>query len=408
MKGLVYTYGLETIEMIKAEQALPVEVQRLKYFTNKVTANQYGSGSHRHFMTEKAWWNEDNKFFYTRDKYTIYLSTTGKLFTRSTTQHGLTYNPAETVGKCLTLWRGTAMTNISSDAIMALLKSEQVEWALEFKSLFTKTLLARVLKKRITNGEDFMRAYLKTSNVWKSMKISHRAPSMLKLMRMVGTNSSLGRVHSINSIMDYHDLLSHVNNVEATIDMLVGGKDLYEFSWYLTPHTEGIRRELNILDRKINSTWSVNRLNDEHTRMSRDLRELELDSLESIDYSYSEPAPLLPGMELISNNKRLFEEGSAMSHCVYGYLSNAVNRGVFHFHCIFGNEPFTLAVQGTYSGEKFVVQQMYGARNKACTEAQKLIIKTWLEDASVQQWFTSEVKIARLNKKEQALPELPF
>lgn len=404
MKGLVYTYGLGTIEMIKAEQVLPVEVQRLKYFTNKVTANQYGSGSHRHFMTEKAWWSDDNKFFYTGDKYTIYLSTTGKLFTRSTTQHGLTYNPAETVGKCLTLWRGTAMTNIPTQAIVELLKSEQVEWAIEFTNLFTKTLLARVLKKRITNGEDFIKAYLKTSNIWKSMKISHRAPSMLKLMKMADCAVS----PSGKGIMDYHDLLSHVNNVEATIDMLVGSKSLYDFSWYQTPHTEGIRRELNILDRKINSTWSVNRLNDEHTRMSRDLRALELDTLKPIDYSYSEPAPLLPGMELISNNKRLFEEGSIMNHCVYGYLSNAVDRSVFHFHCIFGNEPFTLAVQRTYSSDTFVVQQMFGNRNKGCADEQKLIIKTWLQEASVQQWFTNEVEIARLNKKEQALPELPF
>jgi hypothetical protein len=348
--------------MIKAEQALPVEVQRLKYFTNKVTPNQYGSGSHRHFMTEKAWWNEDNKFHYTRDKYTIYLSTTGKLFTRSTTQHGLTYNPAETVGKCITLWRGTAMTNVSSEAIIALLKSHQCEWALEFKSLFTKTLLARVLKGKLTNGEDLMRSYLKTSNLWKSMQISHRAPSMLKLMRANPTNG----------IMEYHDMLSHVNNVEATIDMLLGGKNLYEFSWYQTPHTEGIRRELNILGRKINSTWSLNRLNDEHTQMSRELRALELDTLESIDYAYSEPCPLLPGMELIDNNKRLFEEGSVMNHCVYGYLQNAVNRKVFHFHCTFGDMPFTLAVQSTYSKDEFVVQQMFGNRNKACSDTQNL------------------------------------
>lgn len=398
MKGLVYTYGLETIEMIKAEQALPVEVQRLKYFTNKVTINQYGSGSHRNFMTEKAWWNEDNKFFYTRDKYTIYLSTTGKIFTRSTTQHGLTYNPAETVGKCLTLWRGTAMINVSSQAITALLKSHQCEWALEFKSLFTKTLLARVLKGRITNGEDFMRAYLKTSNLWKSMKISHRAPSMLKLMRMAD-----GKDNHSSGVMEYHDLLAHVNNVEATIDMLVGGKSLYDFSWYQTPHTEGIRRELNILDRKINSTWSENRLNDEHTQMSRELRALELDTLESIDYAYSEPAPLLPGMELISDNKRLFEEGSVMNHCVYGYLNNAVNRMVFHFHCTFGEMPFTLAVQSTYSSEDYVVQQMFGNRNKACSEAQKNIVKTWLQEPSVQQWFKNEKVVSNVT-----LPDLPF
>jgi len=399
MKGLVYTYGLETIEMIKAEQQLPVEVQRLKYFTNKVTINQYGSGSHRHFLVEKAWWNEENKFHYTRDKYTIYLSTTGKIFTRSTTQHGLTYNPAETVGKCITLWRGTAMNNVSSEAIVALLKSHQCEWALEFKSLFTKTLLARVLKGRITNGEDFMRSYLKTSNIWKSMKISHRAPSMLKLMR---ANPS-------NGIMEYHDLLAHVNNVEATIDMLIGGKSLYEFSWYQTPHTEGIRRELNILGRKINSTWSVNRLNNEHTLMSRDLRELELDALESIDYSYSEPAPVLPGMELISDNKRLFEEGSVMNHCVYGYLNNAVNRLVFHFHCTFGREPFTLAVQSTYSSEEYVVQQMFGNRNRACSEAQKNIVKTWLQEPSVQQWFKHEKFVSSVKEVNNVtLPELPF
>ena len=78
---LVYSWGLQTIEMIKAEQALPVEVQRLKYFTQKVTDHGYGSGSHRHFLVEKAWWSEDKKFFYTRDKYTIFLSSTCLLYT---------------------------------------------------------------------------------------------------------------------------------------------------------------------------------------------------------------------------------------------------------------------------------------------------------------------------------------
>lgn len=389
---LVYNYGQETIEMIKAEQALPVEVQRLKYFTNKVTDHGYGSGGHRHFLVEKAWWSEDNKFFYTRDKYTIFLSSTGKLFTRHTNLHGLTFNPAETVGKGTHLWRGTVMINIPSQVIKALLISQQVEWAVEFQGLMTKTLLARVLKGRLTNGEDFMRSYLKTSTMWKSMKISHRAASMLKIMRK-----------DPNDFMNHHDLLSHVSNVEATIDMLINGTRLLDFAWYKTPHTEGIRRELNILGRKINSTWSVNRLNDEHTQMSRDIRELEMSTMKDIDYAYSSPAPLMPGMELISNNKRLFEEGTDMSHCVYSYLNSAVNRNVFHFHCKFGEMPFTLAIRQSRISDVWTIEQMFGKYNKSCSETQKTFVDLWLRDKTVQAWFTMEYK----TKPVMVMPALP-
>lgn len=403
---LVYNYGLNTIEMIKAEQELPVEVQRLKYFTQKVTEHGFGSGSHRHFFVEKAWWSEDKKFFYTRDKYTIYLSSTGKLFTRHTNTHGLTFNPAETVGKCTHLWKGTAMVNIPREVIRALLVSQQVEWAEEFTDFMTKTLLARVLKGRLTNGEDFMRSYLKTSTLWKSIKISHRAPSMLKLFRI-----SKQSINFDNTLGEYHDLLSHVSNVEATIDMLLNGKHVHDFEWYQTPFTQDMRQELNILGKKIDSTWSANRLNAEHTRMSREIRELEMNSMKDIDYAYSSPAPLMPGMELISNNKRLFEEGSDMSHCVYSYLNSAVERNVFHFHCKIGESPFTLAIQSSWDRKVWQLQQMFGKYNKSCSPTQRNIIDMWLREDVVQEWFTIESKIKADNVVEpqlDRLPELPF
>jgi hypothetical protein len=403
---LVYNWGQETLEMIKAEQALPVEVQRLKYFTQKVTDHGYGSGSHRHFLVEKAWWSEDNKFYFTRDKYTIFLSSTGKLFTRHTNQHGLTFNPAETVGKGTHLWRGTSMSQIPRRVIEALLISQQAEWAVEFHGFMTKSLLARVLKGRLTNGEDFMRSYLKTSTMWKPMKISHRASSMVKLFRI-----SKQSINFENTLSEYHDLLSHVSNIEATIDMLLNGKKVNDFAWYQTPFTEDMRRELNILGRKIDSTWSENRLSQVHTQMSRDIRELEMSTMKDIDYAYSSPAPLMPGMELISNNKRLFVEGSEMSHCVYSYLNSAIDRSVFHFHCKFGESPFTLAIQASWNSGKWYVQQMFGKYNRSCSPTQKSIVEKWIEEDVVQAWFTMESKIKAHNVVKpqlDVLPDLPF
>jgi hypothetical protein len=52
---------------------------------------------------------------------------------------------------------------------------------------------------------------------------------------------------------------------------------------------------------------------------------------------------------------------------------------------------------------------MFGNRNRACSEAQKNIVKTWLQEPSVQQWFKHEKLVSSVKEVNNVtLPELPF
>jgi len=117
-------------------------------------------------------------------------------------------------------------------------------------------------------------------------------------------------------------------------------------------------------------------------------------------------------MELIADNKRLWKEGSMMDHCIYSYLDQAKNRDLFHFHCTFGEKPFSLAVMRKYDGSRYIVQQMFGARNSQCTDAQREIIEQWLHHNDVQDWFKREKTLHGIKPVEslswEDLDPLPF
>lgn len=428
-KELVYSLNLDVIEAIKNVQSESTEVQRLKFFKNKLVDGHAIGGSYPQFTVMKCYLdNENHVFTYVRENHHVMLSSKGKVFTRNSWSKGFTYYAVE--GE-IDFWRGTGARDIPIDVLKLMLTYAKAEWALEnfpyrepmdavynyfnpmfINALTNKALLKRVLKGRITNGEALLRAYLKTSPMWRDLKISERAPSLLKLMR---DNNFEGRRHYM-TLEQMHSFLSIVSNVDATIDMFLAGHRLSKTTYDRNYELKGkgfnffhlddqiqydIAQECKILDKKINSTWSCNRLMNEHTLMSREIRDIELSILDKIEYPYSEPLPVLPGMELIQDNHRLFTEGKEMDHCIFNYADQAVRRELFHFHCTFGKKPFSLAVRKAYSGDRWVVQQMFGKRNSSCTDDQQWIVEQWLNERDVQEWFTNEHKNSNAN-------ELPF
>ena len=413
-KELVYLSGQEVLDAIKSVQSESVTKQRLKFLNSKIGDYHLGA-SNRTFSVSKMWWN-DGTFYYACDTYTLFLSASGKLFTTSRNYQGLTYEPENKHN--LKLWGSTKLSNINHSVIDTMLVNAGAEWALEtdkhdYKMLYRlythKGLFQRILKGRITNAEDLVRAYLKLDTRWRELKISHRAKTILTLMRRGIDKGEL------------IDFLSIVSNVEATLDILLQGKKLgqwtavndenkyirdvdgsyvreWHFDWYaLDGQTQhDIRKELVILDKKINSTWSAKRLMTEHTEMSRQILDLEVEDMVLEDHGYKTPCPVLPGMELISDNIRLYTEGRKMEHCIFSYLRGAQTRTYFHFHCIFGGEPFSLSVEKDRWGKKtWIVQQMHGKYNSTCAPIQQVIVHAWLNEDAVQQWFSNERAIAK-------------
>ena len=174
-------------------------------------------------------------------------------------------------------------------------------------------------------------------------------------------------------------------------------KRAWDFDWFVldTNMHYDIRKELVILGKKINSTWSAKRLMAEHTEMSRQILDLEVEDMVFEDHGYDTPCPVLPGMELIDNNVRLYSEGRTMEHCIYSYLNYAKERENFHFHCIFGGEPFSLSVEWSAWRKEWKIQQMHGKYNSSCTPAQHSIVEKWLWEDAVQAWFRHERALAK-------------
>jgi hypothetical protein len=412
MKKELVMSGQEHLDAVKAVQSLDVAKQRLKFMTNNIGPYKLGKGN-REFTYTKMWVKED-KVYYASDTYRLFMSASGKLFTRSNNVQGFTYEPLNK--HTFKLWGKTKLSYISHEAINELLINSGNEWALEEGLLYFwrhKGIFQRILKGRITNGEDLVRAFLKVDTRWRELKISHRAKSILTLMRR-----NLNQMHCNTGMSDIIDFLSIVSNVEGTIDMMLNGKGLgstpvrdangkyvldgdhnhiYEadFQWFtLKDHTQhDMRNELVILGKKINSTWSANRLKDEHTEMSRQVLDMEVEDMVLEDHGYEKTCPVLPGMELIDNNIRLYKEGRTMEHCIFSYLNNAKERRNFHFHCTFGAKPFSLSVQWSRDAQEWNVQQMHTKYNGSCNESQRVIAKTWLEEEAVQAWFTHEFSL---------------
>lgn len=418
-KELVYLYGQEELDAIKYLQTQDVLAQRIAFMNNRVGRANLGMSS-RKFSVQKTWWNEGT-YYYAFDMYTLFMSASGKLFTRNVNQAGMSYIPEDK--HTVKLWGKTKLSDLPTEIVYAMLKSVGAEWTLEkqpdasqyaypmlHRMIMNKGLFQRILKGRITNGEDLVRAWLKVDTRWRELKISHRAKTVLTLIRRDELD--------MNELIDF---LSIVNNVEATLDMLLQGKKLRQhvnlsrnrvadFEWFYL--NENIRRdmckELIILDRKINSTWSAKRLSAMHTEMSRELLDLEVATMERIDHGYATPCPVLPGMELIDNNIRLYAEGREMSHCIYSYLDRAQRRDVVHFHCTFGETPFSLAVEYSNYHNTWVLQQMFGKFNSNCTEDQRAIVGHWLYEEPVQQWLTNERDLVRSNGNVEDYDPLPF
>jgi hypothetical protein len=83
-------------------------------------------------------------------------------------------------------------------------------------------------------------------------------------------------------------------------------------------------KQAKALGRKVDPTWSDNRIDEVHKEWTKELMALEVDMMDEEIVNYQSIPELPKGFELISSKKRLFTEGRLMSHCVYTNYWNSV------------------------------------------------------------------------------------
>jgi hypothetical protein len=226
-------------------------------------------------------------------------------------------------------------------------------------------MLKNMVKGKITNPRDYVRAYLKTSP-YKKMDVS------VELFYKVFNNGNINSPKAFRKILEYSTNVNHAMEFLTENSYLPHGiNDLYD--------------QAAILNRKVNPKWSKARIKEVHSQWTREIMEMEVKSIKPHDYQYS-PIDLPEGFELILNNYELFEEGTTMKHCVYtNYEHRIRNKQYFAFRYNKDGVRATLGVDKSYS-EEATFSQMYGIGNSTIPDEHINRAKRFINSESFQDW----------------------
>jgi len=338
-----------------------LEMQRFNFYKQKVYAFQYAT---RKETDTHVYWSftdckprfENNRLFYSRNN-----------------KYGATYDRAKNDFK---LWFGRSIQETPPSLIYDILTYFKIDWYSQMSSslqtLMNPTMLKKMVKGKITNPRDFVKAYLKTSP-YRKMDVSP------ELFYKVFSDTNL------NSAKYYRRILEYSTNINQALEFISG-------CGYNFPHNvSDLYDQAAVLNRKVNPKWSEARKKEVHAQWTREIMEIEVKSIEAFDYQYP-PIDLPKGFQLIQNNYELFEEGTIMKHCVYtNYEFKIRNKKYFAFRFEKDGVRATLGVEIDYYKDKAVFNQMYGIGNSRIADEHIERAKEFINSDYFQDWCKGQV-----------------
>jgi hypothetical protein len=370
---------MEKIEIFTNEEAykrvndslkLPKETQRFKFYQGKIHQEMFGT---KKTTDTHIYWSfstyvprfENNTLFYTmKDK------------------EGFTYDKKKNT---LNSWWSKPIHKLHPTMINDIIKSFNCEWYSAMpeglRNLLTLPLLKRIVKKKITNPIDYIKSYLKSSP-YKACNISPR------IMYDFFANPELD--HRFRNIKAIRKILEYSTNANHAFDLILRFNKDYQFGILM----EDMYNQAAALNCLVNPTWSVSRMKEFHNEMTRKIMEIEVKSLEKIEYNYPNifDTIKIEGIDLIKDNYELFEEGTVMKHCVYtNYSVSVAKKTYFVLKYTYGKVRATVGLMisdAIFSDKKKVqVQQMYGVGNSNIDSFHKERVEEWLNEPEVQDFF---------------------
>ncbi len=358
-----------TLVQARQAMALPPEQQRLMYFTKKLETKG----------KEVRLDNNEKGIYYSEKDYTVMFN--NRLFLKPHTAKGLSYDK-ET--KKLKVWMGTFLNNLTH--FKEAMKELGFEWVEQehFDQWLTKGLLEKVFQGKITNPSQAAGYLVKRGGYQKGTSpellrkfIKERQSYKQKLFSVSKVAKNLN--HYIERSLPEYIKEFAKNNTEFGASPF-GQEHILE---------DTIRQAL-ALNEKIDFTWSPNRIKQVHEEWTKRLMEKELQFMEDdiVDYPCF---PALPeGYSVLDTQKKVFEEGTRMSHCVYTNYWDRVKEGkyvVIHYSYRYNSNPVTIGIairRGTpYPNGVAVtwvaeIDQMFHRRNADVSEELEAQIKAQL------------------------------
>jgi hypothetical protein len=227
------------------------------------------------------------------------------------------------------------------------------------RTLLNKTMLQNMIKGKITNPRDYVKAYLKTSP-YKNLDLS---PELFYKTFMENEfNSPKGFKKYILYATNPNEGLEHVAKQRTT---------------RYNGELEDLFSQAEMLDRKVNLKWSETRMKEVHDEWTRELMGMAIKSIQPVDYNYPE-IETPEGISLIKSNIELFEEGTTMKHCVYTNYERSVRNKTYYVFRY--DREGVRATVGVKMHEYYpVIDQMYGPRNTQIDQEHKNYVQQWLK-----------------------------
>jgi hypothetical protein len=244
-------------------------------------------------------------------------------------------------------------------------------------------MVKNMIKGKITNPRDYVKAYLKTSPYRKS-EIS---PELFY--------KTFNNLH-IQSPKTYRKIIEYSTDPNHALEFITA-----QNNGYIDHNIIDLYDQASALDRKVNPKWSDARKKDVHAEWTREIMNIEIKSLEPYDYNYSK-IDLPQGLEMIANNYELFEEGTTMKHCVYtNYESRIRSKQYFAFRYDKDGIRATLGVDKSYSMPA-TFNQMYGVGNSTISTDIVDSIKELIKSDYFQEWCEKESKLSMQERVDTA------
>lgn len=343
---------------------LPIDKQRFHYFKGNFYSWE---------ETTRA--ETDTHVYWASNNCRPIWNKTSGLYLRKVAASGCTYDKAK---KTFKFWFGKQINHDSGVIPADMCNYFKVEWfnniPVGLRLSTTNSTMKKVLLGKVTNPRDLIKAIVNTNPTLRGMNIS---------TELLWNYCNLNGGYKIQGLCDALSVAKDPNHaIEYTS---APGTPTWEI--------QDLIRQAQMLNRKIDFKWSTKRMAEVHDEWTKEIMDLEQESVEMVQYNYLNELPHNGCLELITNSKDLYIEGRMMAHCVYtNYAGSVANKTYFVFKFTDRDTRATLGVSQNYNSDDFIVHQFYGKHNKSMDQCHHDFVNEWIARPDVQQWFKDNHK----------------
>lgn len=289
---------------------------------------------------------ENGKIFFSYSDVMVRRGTKA-FFLKRNNKNGFTVNEK---GK-LSVWYRKQLVEIQE--LDKFLKHYKHDWLnMSLLSYITKGIFEKIMAGKITNNLDLIKAYI---------KVNHLKVSPALLLKHITNGRHISKV----DILRIFSVAANLDHALEYYEDTSGNKNFH----YLH---DSIDQAL-ILGRKINFRWSPKRMAEEHDKWTKDIMNIEFQQMQDEIVEWVNPLNKFTpkGFELLNSKKRIFEEGTVMSHCVYtNYWGQIRNKQYLVYHITLNDEKATVGYRLNTNG-KISYHQCSSKRNAQVSDKLK-------------------------------------